>query len=238
LTVLTLTIAVGVQDRPATAPQSGVFIPDTQVIAHPDFAEIMSAVATIIFAFSGTPAFFPIVAEMRNPQHYVRPMLICQGTVCTVYLVIGVFVYTYCGSYVASPAPGSAGPLMKKSVLWPGVATRSAGVGHNGVTRESFHLIHPINQSITAIGNHTLNTAHLKFPAKYLFVRLLRHSRHLTSPTPAHYITWMCCNLQHRNDSLHHRQRRAEFQQPDSPDRRSAGDFHVLPADGLYVGVR
>ena len=102
-------------------------------MAHPDFAEIMSAVATIIFAFSGTPAFFPIVAEMRNPQHYVRSMLICQATVCTVYLVIGVVVYTYCGSYVASPALGSAGPLMKKvcyGLALPGLLVSGTMVSH------------------------------------------------------------------------------------------------------------
>lgn len=30
------------------------------------------------------------------------------------YAVIGIVVYYYCGSYVASPALGSAGALMKK----------------------------------------------------------------------------------------------------------------------------
>jgi len=32
-----------------------------------------------------------------------------------------------------------------------------------------------------------------KFPAKYLFVRLLRGSRHLTANTPTHWITWLSC---------------------------------------------
>lgn len=31
-----------------------------------------------------------------------------------IYLVVGIVVYYYCGSYVASPALGSAGALMKK----------------------------------------------------------------------------------------------------------------------------
>lgn len=51
---------------------------------------------------------------MKNPKHYPRSMLICQATVFTVYLVVGVVVYFFCGSYVASPALGSAGPLIKK----------------------------------------------------------------------------------------------------------------------------
>jgi amino acid permease len=130
---VTLTISVGLQDRPAAAPQTGYFTPDVQAVAEPSFAKLMSAVAMIVFAFSGTPAFFPIVAEMKNPQHYVRSMLICQATVCTIYLVIGVVVYKFCGSYVASPALGSAGPLMKKvcySIALPGLFVTSMIVSH------------------------------------------------------------------------------------------------------------
>lgn len=109
-----MTVSVGLTDRPASAPQEGPFVPDYEVIAHPNFAQTMSAVSTIIFAFSGTPAFFPIASEMKNPKHYPRSMLICQATVFTVYLVVGVVVYYFCGSYVASPALGSAGDLIKK----------------------------------------------------------------------------------------------------------------------------
>jgi amino acid permease len=130
---VTLTISVGLQDCPAAAPQTGYFTPDVQAVAEPSFAKLMSAVAMIVFAFSGTPAFFPIVAEMKNPQHYVRSMLICQATVCTIYLVIGVVVYKFCGSYVASPALGSAGPLMKKvcySIALPGLFVTSMIVSH------------------------------------------------------------------------------------------------------------
>lgn len=41
-------------------------------------------------------------------------MVLCQGTVTAVYTAIGIVVYYYCGSYVASPALGSAGTLMKR----------------------------------------------------------------------------------------------------------------------------
>lgn len=74
----------------------------------------MSAISSIIFSFSGTAAFFPIAAEMRDQKHYFKAMYLCQTVVYVVYLIIGVMVYLYCGSYVASPALGSAGPFMKK----------------------------------------------------------------------------------------------------------------------------
>lgn len=87
---------------------------DYKIVANPSFSEAISAVASIVFAYAGTPAFFSIVSEMRDPIYYTRALVICQSVVTAVYITIGVVVYYYCGSYVASPALGSAGPTMKK----------------------------------------------------------------------------------------------------------------------------
>ena len=51
---------------------------------------------------------------MREPKHYTRSLLTCQSIVTITYITIGIVVYYYCGSYVGSPALGSAGVLMKK----------------------------------------------------------------------------------------------------------------------------
>lgn len=74
----------------------------------------MTAVAMIVNAYAGTPSFFSIVSEMRDPRRYTRALLVCQSVVTTVYIIVGCVVYYFCGSYVASPALGSAGVLMKK----------------------------------------------------------------------------------------------------------------------------
>jgi hypothetical protein len=74
----------------------------------------MSAVASLVLAYGGLPAYFSIASEMKDPRFYTRSVLICQGTATVVYLVIGIVVYVYCGSYVGSPALGSAGVLLKK----------------------------------------------------------------------------------------------------------------------------
>lgn len=112
--VLTLTIAVGVQDRPAAAPQVGEFVSDFRLVGNPSFTQAISAMSSLVFAFAGTPGFFSIVSEMREPRHYTRSLLVCQGVVTATYIAIGCVVYYFCGSYVASPALGSAGLLMKK----------------------------------------------------------------------------------------------------------------------------
>lgn len=110
-----MTVAVGVQGGPADAPETGEWVSDYKLVGNPSFAEGVRAVSSLIFAYAGTPAFFNIVSEMRDPRLYTRSLVICQGGVTVTYIVIGVVVYYFCGSYVASPALGSAGPTMKKA---------------------------------------------------------------------------------------------------------------------------
>ena len=109
-----MTIAVGIQDRPAAAPKDAVWVPDYKIVkSDATFTEAITAVTTIVFAYAGTPAFFSIASEMRDPTHYNRALVLCQSVVTVFYLSIGIVIYYYCGSYVSSPALGSAGPTVK-----------------------------------------------------------------------------------------------------------------------------
>lgn len=102
------------QARPTTAPQMGIWVSEYTLVVSPRFADTIAAVSSIVFADAGTLVFFSIVSEMDEPRHYTRSLIICQAVVTSVYLAIQCAVYYYCGSYVASPALGSAGPTMKK----------------------------------------------------------------------------------------------------------------------------
>ncbi|EEU46185.1 uncharacterized protein NECHADRAFT_38659 [Fusarium vanettenii 77-13-4] len=162
--IFAVTVAVGLQDRPAAAPKGGVWVSDYKLTNTPSFVDGISAISALIFAFSGTPAFFTIAAEMREPKHYTRSLLCAQGVVTVTYIAIGVVVYYYCGSYVASPALGSAGSTMKKvcyGFALPGLLVTAMIVTH--------------------------------VPAKYIFVRILRGSKHLNSNTLVHWGTWLGC---------------------------------------------
>ncbi|KAL2849931.1 transmembrane amino acid transporter protein-domain-containing protein [Aspergillus pseudoustus] len=165
--VIIVTIAVGVQDRPPSAPTTdGPWSSDWKVIGHPTFAQGIAAVSNLLFAFSGTPGFFSIVSEMRDPRQYTPAMLTCQTGVTAVYAIIGCVIYYYCGSYVASPALGSAGGAIKiisYAFALPGLLVTMTIVTH--------------------------------IPAKFIFVHSLRGTRHLTSNTATHWITWISCTL-------------------------------------------
>ncbi|KAI5263423.1 hypothetical protein E4T47_09028 [Aureobasidium subglaciale] len=162
--ILVLTVAVGVQDRPAAAPQTGTWSSDYKTTSSPSFTGGISAISSLVFAFAGTPGFFPIVAEMRDPRRYTRALIICQTTVTSIYIAIGIVVYFFCGSFVASPALGSAGVTMKKVCY---------GLALPGLCVSTILLSH--------------------LPAKYVFIRLLRGTKHLSQNTMIHWATWLSC---------------------------------------------
>lgn len=133
-----MTVAVGVQDRPASAPPSDTpWVSDFKLIGNPTFTKGITAVSSLVFAFSGTPGFFAIVSEMRDPLKYTPALLMCQSGVTAIYTIIGCVVYYYCGSYVSSPALSSAGGDVKKiayGFALPGLIVTTTIVAHVGYT--------------------------------------------------------------------------------------------------------
>ncbi|KAL1408875.1 hypothetical protein Q8F55_005689 [Vanrija albida] len=163
--IITLTVAVGVQDRPSEAPPAPApWDKGVLIIAHPTFAQAMSAINGIVFSYGGTPMYFGIVSEMRDPRQFVKPMVLSIFFLTAVYLIIGSTVYHFCGQYVASPALGSAGPLLKKVC---------------------YGLAIPGLLASLTIFTHLCG--------KNLFVRILHGSPHLSKSTPTHWITWLLC---------------------------------------------
>lgn len=128
-----MTIAVGLQSQPVAAPHNAVWKSDYKLFGNPSFTEAVAAVSSLIFAYAGTGAFLPIVSEMRNPKHYTRALALCQSVISFVYLVVGIIVYYYCGSYVTSPALGSAGKTIKKvsyGIALPGLVVSGILLAH------------------------------------------------------------------------------------------------------------
>ncbi|CAG8122158.1 unnamed protein product [Penicillium salamii] len=163
--VLIVTVAVGLEDRPASAPKTdGPWVPDWKVAGNPTFVQGIAAVSNLLFAFSGTPGFFSIVSEMRDPRQYTSAMLTCQAGVTAVYAIVGCIIYYYCGTYVSSPALGSAGGTIKI-----------------------------ISYAFAIPGLFVSMTIVTHIPAKFIFVHALRGSRHLTSNTITHWVSWLGC---------------------------------------------
>ncbi|KAF1738753.1 N amino acid transport system protein [Beauveria bassiana] len=103
---------------------------------------------------------------MRDPRLYAKALTICQIVVTITYVTVGIVVYYFCGSYVASPALGSAGKIVKQ--ISYGIALPGLVVGA------------------------TLST---HMASKYVFVRILAGSRHLAANTMVHWGTWLGCTF-------------------------------------------
>ncbi|GAA6027428.1 hypothetical protein JCM8097_007858 [Rhodosporidiobolus ruineniae] len=163
--VFTVTIAVPI-GRPALAPPTGDYTIERVIWGTPTFASGMNAVASVVSAYAGVPAFMAIQSEMRDYRDFSKSLLLCQSVVTVIYIVVGVVVYWYAGQYVASPALGTAGTLMKRI---------SYGLALPGLVVGAILFVH--------------------LSAKFLFVRILKGSHHLSHSTRTHYAVWFSCTF-------------------------------------------
>ncbi|GAA5820484.1 hypothetical protein JCM3770_005547 [Rhodotorula araucariae] len=163
--IFTVVIAVGAGGRPSLAPPAPEPLDlNVRAFANPTFAEAMSAVSSIFFAFTGTSSFLPIASEMRNPRDYPKAVIIGQSFVTAVYFIVALVVYLYAGQYVASPALGTAGALIKRVAF---------GLSLPGIIFSAVLFTH--------------------LSAKWIFVRALRGSPHLNHSTKTHWVVWLSC---------------------------------------------
>lgn len=159
-------VAVTQQDRPAMAPPTGDYDLGWAAIVHPTFAAGITATANIFISNSGSSMYLPVLSEMRRPEHYRKAVLVTGGLVLAMYLSFSLVIYRWCGIWLATPAFGSAGPMFKKISYGIALPGLIIGVG--------------IYQHVAA---------------KYIFVRILRDSRHLQENTMVHWTTWIGSNL-------------------------------------------
>ncbi|KAK6076788.1 N amino acid transport system protein 9 [Seiridium cupressi] len=166
IAIFIVVVGVTTRDRPAAAPQTGDYELGYYAIAYPTFVAGMTATATIFVSSAGTSAFLPVISEMRNPRDYKKALYLCMGMVLAMYLAFSLVVYRWCGQWVANPSLGSAGGTLKK-----------------------------VSYGIALIGLVVSGCLYQHVAAKYLFVRMLRGTKHLQSNTAIHWATWLGCSI-------------------------------------------
>ncbi|KAF7164370.1 hypothetical protein CNMCM5623_008958 [Aspergillus felis] len=164
--VFIIVIGVTTRDRPAAAPQTGPFDLGFRAIGHPTFAAGITASATIFCSSAATSAFLPVISEMRTPRDYPKAVYLSMSFVTASYLAFSLVIYAWCGKWIASPSLGSAGETVKRVAY---------GIALPGLVVSGALYVH--------VG------------AKYLFVRILRHSKHLQANTVIHWGTWLGCTV-------------------------------------------
>lgn len=159
-------VGVTTRSRPAAAPQTGPYDLDYRVIGHPTFAAGMTATSTILVSSAGTSAFLPVISEMKRPKDYSKAVYLSMTLVTASYLTFSLVIYRWCGKWISSPSLGSAGETIKRVAY---------GIALPGLLVSGCLYVH--------------------VAAKYLFVRILRDSKHLQSNSPVHWGTWLGCTV-------------------------------------------
>jgi hypothetical protein len=164
--VFIIVIGVTTRDRPAAAPQTGEFELGFRAIGSPNFTTGITAAATIFVSSAATSAFLPVISEMRKPKDYPKAVYMSMSLVTASYLTFSLVIYAWCGKWIASPSLGSAGGTIKRVAY---------GIALPGLVISGCLYVH--------------------VAAKYLFVRMLRKSRHLQANTVVHWGTWLGCTI-------------------------------------------
>ncbi|KAL4874890.1 transmembrane amino acid transporter protein-domain-containing protein [Aspergillus karnatakaensis] len=154
-------IAVLAQSRPAAAPP-GPIVLNIQVLPKATFSQAMAAVSSQLFALGASGTFFYVSAEMKRPEQFTRALICGQTFIVITNIAISSIIYGKIGQYLASPALGSAGPVVKKV---------------------SYRIALPGLLVTAVLWSH--------IAAKYWFVRILRGTRHLQSNTVVHWAVWI-----------------------------------------------
>jgi len=89
--------ACGVQDRPTLAPIGEPLFLDVRMFHNPGFLPGVQAGTNIILAFTGGPAFYNVLAEMKSPKDFNKSVVLCQTWVTVTYLVISCVIYAFVG---------------------------------------------------------------------------------------------------------------------------------------------
>lgn len=186
-------VAVGVQDRPSLAPQEGPW--DKGIVYWGEgakFSDACAAVSGIVLSFAGTPTYFPMASEMRDPRLFTRAILVSQGVVIAIYLV-SLPTLTPTGELTARSSVVSSTTLSGNTstlpLLDPPVQSSSefAMVLLSQVFWSRLSCTSTWVDSVSQIRCWTNN----QFSAKYLFVRSLRGTVHLSRNTTKHWIVWL-----------------------------------------------
>lgn len=137
---------------------------------------------------------FSIVSEMRDPRMYNRAMLISQAIITAVYIVSGML---YTG--------GSSTGDWHRSILllWNLRCFSGARIGWRpdeayqlraSPARTICHRYYlPARKYIHS--ESVVCTDRTQLPAKYIFLRIMKGSDHLTSNSVTHWSVWIACTF-------------------------------------------
>lgn len=87
--LITAAAAAGVQETPAQF--------EYRLFHNPGFLPGVQAGTNIILAFTGAPAFYNVLSEMKSTKEFNKSVYVCQAWVTATYVIISAVIYANVG---------------------------------------------------------------------------------------------------------------------------------------------
>jgi amino acid permease len=134
--ILAVTVAMAAIAKEAAAPGHVLAVrPDLPLVKG------LGPVMNIVLAYAGHVTFFGMFSELEDPREFKKALLLNQVFAVTFYAVLASVIYYFSGPLVASPALGSASPVVRKIAF--GIALPTiviAGVINNHIGCKYLYL--------------------------------------------------------------------------------------------------
>lgn len=164
ISVVLAALLQGVQDKPfGYDPLTlGEPIVTALPVKGTTFVNAMSAFLNISYTFIGQITLPSFIAEMKDPRDFPKALWACTIGEIIVFSIVGAVVYAYTGNqYVTAPAFGSLKPIYKKA---------------------AFSFMVP---TIIFLG-----CLYASVTARFVFFRIHRGSKHMSSHTVKGWASW------------------------------------------------
>ncbi|KAH7925998.1 hypothetical protein BV22DRAFT_1088031 [Leucogyrophana mollusca] len=107
LNVTTMALTMGAVARTSPNYTASLLPPgpvQTQAINNQPFVPQLTGIMQVVYAYGGAMIFIEFIAEMRRPMDFWKALAVSQVFICFVYMLFGVFIYSYQGQFVVNPA--------------------------------------------------------------------------------------------------------------------------------------
>ncbi|CAG8924732.1 unnamed protein product [Penicillium salamii] len=131
IAVMITMVALGIQNNGAPV----------QAVVEANLVTGFMSACNIAFSYVSHNTFFTFMAELKDARDFPKALALLQTIDMTLYIVAAVVIYRYTGADVASPALGSAGPLISRIAY--GIALPTiviAGVINGHVAAKSLYI--------------------------------------------------------------------------------------------------
>ncbi|CAN8101661.1 unnamed protein product [Discula destructiva] len=104
--VIIVMVALGINPKAAYE--------DMVAVTGPTLPAAFNGISNIVFAYAGHVAWVSFISELREPRDFPKALFVQQGFMICAYVTVSLVIYRYAGNDVASPALGSASPIIRK----------------------------------------------------------------------------------------------------------------------------